>query len=86
MSSTLLRVVALPPGAPPAAVDGAAARRSSGLHDDKDFAAEAMKVLEYVPEYRDRARHEPTRSAPCWSPRRRCATYINDYMRNVPKK
>ena len=52
-----------------AAARGVAAGRAAGgdralrraverLAHDKEFAAEAMKIVEYVPEYRDRARHE----------------------------
>ena len=84
MSSTLLRVVALPPGTPPAAL-AALSKAITALNDDKDFAAEAMKVMEFVPEYI---------TAPDLSPKVRAMlvatpemrTYINDYMRNVPKK
>ena len=84
MSSTLLRVVALPPGTPPAAL-AALSKAITQLNDDKDFAAEAMKVMEFVPEYT---------TAPDLSPKVRAMlvatpemrTYINDYMRNVPKK
>jgi tripartite-type tricarboxylate transporter receptor subunit TctC len=50
VNSTLQRLVALPPGAPPAA---AAALRDAvaRLNQDKDFAAESTKVIEFAPDY-----------------------------------
>jgi tripartite-type tricarboxylate transporter receptor subunit TctC len=84
MNNKLLRLVALPPGAPHAAVD-AVSRAVERLADDKEFVAESMKVLEYVPEYEtapDMSRQ--VRAMLVASPEMR--TYINDYMRNVPKK
>jgi tripartite-type tricarboxylate transporter receptor subunit TctC len=84
MSSTLLRVVALPPGTPPAAIT-ALSKAIVALNDDKDFAAEAMKVMEFVPEYTTAPDLSPkVRQMLVASPEMR--TYINDYMRNVPKK
>ena len=84
MNATLLRVLALPPGAPPAAA--AALRKAvERLRHDKEFAAEAMKVIEFVPEYEtgpDIA--EQVRAMLVVKPEMR--TYINTYMRNVPKK
>jgi putative tricarboxylic transport membrane protein len=84
MSSTLLRVVALPPGTPPAAIT-ALSKAITALNDDKDFAAEAMRVMEFVPEYITGPDLSPkVRQMLVASPEMR--TYINDYMRNVPKK
>ena len=50
LNGKLQRLVALPPGTPQPALDAlrAALRR---LNDDKEFAAEATKVLKFVPEY-----------------------------------
>jgi hypothetical protein len=50
VNSTLQRLVALPPGAPPAA---AAALREAvrRLNGDKDFAAESLKTIEFEPDY-----------------------------------
>jgi tripartite-type tricarboxylate transporter receptor subunit TctC len=84
INSTLQRLIVLPPGAPQAAID-AVRKGIERLNDDKEFAAEAQKVIEFVPEY-------PT--APDMSQRIRAMlvatpemkTYINDYMRNVPKR
>jgi tripartite-type tricarboxylate transporter receptor subunit TctC len=50
ISGSMLRVVALPPGAPPPAVvalQGAMVR----LNEDKDYVDEALKVIGFVPEY-----------------------------------
>ena len=55
------------------------------LNNDKDFADEAMKVIQFVPEY-------PTgpdmsnkiRSMLVASPEMR--KFVNDYMRNVPRR
>jgi tripartite-type tricarboxylate transporter receptor subunit TctC len=84
INSTLQRLLALPPGAPPAAYD-ALSRAITRLNNDKEFAAEAMKVIQFVPEY-------PT--APDMSNRVRAMLvaspemrqYVNDYMKNVPKR
>jgi tripartite-type tricarboxylate transporter receptor subunit TctC len=83
MNSTLQRLIVLPPGAPQAAYD-ALRIGIEGLNNDKNFAAEALKTIEFVPDY-------PT--APDMSPKVRAMivatpemrTFINDYMRNVPK-
>jgi hypothetical protein len=84
INSTLQRLIALPPGAPRAAYD-ALRQAIEDLNDDKEFAAEAMKVIQFVPEY-------PT--APDMSQRIRAMLFappemrkfVNDYMRNVPKR
>ena len=84
INSTLQRLLALPPGAPRAAYD-ALSRAIERLNHDKDFADEAMKVIQFVPEY-------PT--APDMSNRVRAMlvaspemrAFVNDYMRNVPKR
>jgi hypothetical protein len=84
MNSTLQRMVALAPGVPPAALDALRAG-IEGLNVDPDFAAEARKAIEFVPDY-------PT--APDLSQRVRAMMvasplmrdFINDYMRNPPKR
>ena len=43
-------MIALPPGAPRAAYD-ALRQAIERLNNDKEFAAEAMKVIQFVPEY-----------------------------------
>jgi tripartite-type tricarboxylate transporter receptor subunit TctC len=84
INSTLQRLIALPPGAPRAAYD-ALSRAITRLNNDQEFAAEALKVIQFVPEY-------PT--APDMGNRVRAMlvaspemkAFINDYMRNVPKR
>jgi putative tricarboxylic transport membrane protein len=50
LNGAMQRILSLPPGAPPAAV---AALRAAldGLNHDKEFHADAMKTLGFVPEY-----------------------------------
>jgi tripartite-type tricarboxylate transporter receptor subunit TctC len=84
MNSRMLRVAALPPGAPPAAL---AALRTAieRLNNDKEFAAEATRVIEFAPEYKTAADlNAKTRAMLVTTPEMR--TYINDYTRNVPKR
>jgi tripartite-type tricarboxylate transporter receptor subunit TctC len=84
VNSTLQRLIVLAPGTPKAAYD-ALRTAIEGINNDKDFAAEAMKAIEFVPEY-------PT--APDMSNQVRAMlhatpemrTFINDFMRNVPKR
>jgi tripartite-type tricarboxylate transporter receptor subunit TctC len=50
LNGSMQRLFALPPGAPPAAL--AALRRAlDRLGEDKEFAADAVKTMGYVPEY-----------------------------------
>jgi putative tricarboxylic transport membrane protein len=84
INSTLQRMIALPPGAPRAAYD-ALSRAIERLNHDKDFAAEAMKVIKFVPDYPTGPDMSNTvRSMLVASPQMR--KYINDYTRNVPKR
>jgi tripartite-type tricarboxylate transporter receptor subunit TctC len=50
ISGSMLRIVALPPGAPKAAVE-ALRTAVERLNHDKAYAEEAMKVIGFVPEY-----------------------------------
>jgi tripartite-type tricarboxylate transporter receptor subunit TctC len=84
MNSRMLRVAAFPPGTPPAAL---AALRTGieRLNHDKEFAAEAMKVIEFAPEYRTAPDlNEKTRAMLVTTPEMRA--YVNEYTRNVPKR
>jgi tripartite-type tricarboxylate transporter receptor subunit TctC len=50
ISGQMQRLVVMPPGSPPQAV--AALRKAlAALNDDKDYAADAMKVIQFVPHY-----------------------------------
>jgi len=84
MNSTLQRMIALPPGTPPAAVstlrDAIAA-----LNADKEFAAEALKTIEFAPDYPAAPdTGGKVRAMMVASPAMR--DFINDYMRNPPKR
>src|SRR5436309_4852356 len=50
VNSTLQRMIALAPGVPKAAYE-ALRKGIEGINSDKEFAAEAMKVIEFVPDY-----------------------------------
>jgi tripartite-type tricarboxylate transporter receptor subunit TctC len=50
LNGAMQRIIALPPGAPPAAVTALRAALNK-LNNDKDFAADATKTLGFVPEY-----------------------------------
>jgi len=50
INGQLQRLIVMPPGTPPAAV--AALRKAlRALNDDKDYAADAMKAMQFVPHY-----------------------------------
>ncbi len=84
MNNNLLRLVALPPGAPRAAVE-ALSKAVERLAHDKEFAAEARKIVEYVPDYETAPdMSEQVRKAMVVSPEMR--KYIVAYTKNVPKK
>jgi tripartite-type tricarboxylate transporter receptor subunit TctC len=84
MNSTLQRMIAVPPGTPPAAV--AALRRGiEALNHDQEFAAEAVKTIEFVPDYPAASdTSQKVRAMMVTSPAMR--DFINDYMRNPPKR
>jgi hypothetical protein len=50
VDSAMLRLIAMPPGSPPAAVDALRAALAR-LNNDKDYAEEAMKIIQFVPQY-----------------------------------
>jgi hypothetical protein len=50
VDASMLRMVAMPPGSPPAAV--AALRKAlAALNDDQDYAKDAMTAIQFVPHY-----------------------------------
>jgi tripartite-type tricarboxylate transporter receptor subunit TctC len=84
INSTLQRLIALPPGAPRPAYD-ALRQAIEALNNDKEFAAEAMKVIQFVPEYPTAPdMSQKIRSMLVASPEMR--KFVNDYMKNVPKR
>jgi tripartite-type tricarboxylate transporter receptor subunit TctC len=50
VDSAMLRTIAMPPGTPKAAVD-AMRTALAELNNDKEYAAEALKVMKFVPHY-----------------------------------
>jgi tripartite-type tricarboxylate transporter receptor subunit TctC len=50
IDSAMLRLIAMPPGSPQAAID-ALRTAVARLNDDKDFAEEAMRTIQFVPYY-----------------------------------
>ena len=84
MNSTLQRMIALAPGTPPAALSALRAGIAA-LDHDQEFAAEALRVIEFAPDYPtapDMSRQ--VRAMMVASPQMR--DFINDYMRNPPKR
>ena len=83
INSTLQRLIVLPPGAPRAAYD-ALRNAIERLNHDKDFAAEAIRAIEFAPDYPIAPdMSQKVRAMMQATPQMR--TFINDYMRNVPK-
>jgi tripartite-type tricarboxylate transporter receptor subunit TctC len=84
LSSNLLRVIAVPPGTPPAAL-AALGNAVEALNHDPEFAAESMKLMEFVPEYvTGPGTSDKVRGMLVATPQMR--DYLNTYMRNVPKR
>jgi tripartite-type tricarboxylate transporter receptor subunit TctC len=50
VDSAMLRTIAMPPGSPPAAQEALRAALTR-LNNDKDYAAETMKAMQFVPHY-----------------------------------
>jgi tripartite-type tricarboxylate transporter receptor subunit TctC len=83
LNGTMQRLFALPPGAPPAAVN-ALRQALIKLGNDKEYAADAVKTMGYVPEY-DAApnTNDIVRSALTVRPEIR--TFVADYIKQLGK-
>jgi len=83
VDAQMLRLVAMPPESPPAAV--AALRQALiALNDDKDYAADAMTAIQFVPHYEVSADLDRTvRDRLTISPQMR--SFITGYMKKVAK-
>jgi tripartite-type tricarboxylate transporter receptor subunit TctC len=83
VNSTLQRLIVLPPGAPQAAIDALRAAMAR-LNTDKEFAAEALKTIEFAPDYdtgpdiNDRARGKLTASP-------EIRAFVADYIKSANK-
>jgi putative tricarboxylic transport membrane protein len=79
VDSAMLRTIAMPPGAPQAAQD-ALREALARLNNDKDYAAEMMKAMQFVPYYETGADiNTRVRRALTVSPEIR--TFVANYMR-----
>jgi tripartite-type tricarboxylate transporter receptor subunit TctC len=79
VDSAMLRTVVMPPGAPQAAVD-ALRTALARLNDDKEYAEEAMKSMQFVPHYETGADiNTRVRRALTVPPEVR--TFVLDYMK-----
>jgi tripartite-type tricarboxylate transporter receptor subunit TctC len=79
VDSAMLRTIAMPPGAPPEAQD-ALRTALARLNNDKDYAADTMKAMQFVPHYAAGADiNTRVRRALTVSPEIR--TFVNNYMR-----
>jgi hypothetical protein len=84
VNSTLQRLIVLAPGTPKAAYD-ALRMAIDGINNDKEFAAEAVKTIEFVPDYPTAPdMSNQVRAILVATPEMRA--FINDYTRNVPKR
>jgi tripartite-type tricarboxylate transporter receptor subunit TctC len=83
VDAAMLRLVAMPPGSPPAAL--AALRKALlALNDDKDYAADAMTAIQFVPHYEVSANlDQVVRERLTISPEMH--DFIADYMKKVAK-
>jgi tripartite-type tricarboxylate transporter receptor subunit TctC len=79
VDSAMLRTVAMPPTSPPAA-QAALRTALARLNEDKEYAAETMKAMQFVPHYETGADiNERVRHALTVPPEIR--TFVNNYMR-----
>jgi len=83
INGQLQRLVVMPPGSPPPAV--AAMRKAlAELNDDKDYAADAMTAIQFVPHYEISPDLDKTVAARLTIPPE-MRTFITDYMKKVAK-
>ena len=83
VDSDMLRTIAMPPGVPQAAVD-AMRKAVADLNNDKDYAADAMKTIQFVPHYVVNPNlNDEVGKALTISPEMR--TFIASYMKKVAK-
>jgi tripartite-type tricarboxylate transporter receptor subunit TctC len=79
VDGAMLRTIAMPPGSPQAAQDALRAALAK-LNDDKDYAADSMKAMQFVPHYETGAGiNARVRKALSVSPEIR--TFVLNYMR-----
>jgi hypothetical protein len=83
VDAQMLRLVAMPPDSPPAAV--VALRQAlAALNDDADYATDAMTAIQFVPHYEVNANLDQTvRDRLTIAPEMR--SFITGYMKKVAK-
>jgi tripartite-type tricarboxylate transporter receptor subunit TctC len=83
VDNAMLRTIVMPPGAPQLAVDALRAALAS-LNDDRDFAADAFKTIQFVPRYETGADiNARARQALTVSPEIRA--FVLDYLKRGTK-
>ena len=83
VDSDMIRTIAMPPGTPQAAVD-ALRKAVAELNNDKEFAADAQKAIQFVPHYVTNPNlDDEVRNALTITPEMR--TFILSYMKKVAK-
>jgi tripartite-type tricarboxylate transporter receptor subunit TctC len=81
VDSAMLRTIAMPPGAPAAAQD-ALRTALARLNNDKEYAADTMKAIQFVPHYETGADiNTRVRRSLSVSPEIR--SFVLNYMRNT---
>jgi tripartite-type tricarboxylate transporter receptor subunit TctC len=83
VDSAMLRTVVLPPGVPQASID-ALRKAVAALNSDQEFAAEALKSIQFVPQYVTGANiNDQVRRTLVVDPAIR--TFVSEYIKNPPK-
>lgn len=83
VDGAMLRTIAMPPGSPQTAVD-ALRTALARLNADKDYAEEAMKIIQFVPQYvTGPGVNDHVRRTLVISPEIR--TFVADYIKSVKK-
>jgi tripartite-type tricarboxylate transporter receptor subunit TctC len=83
VDSAMLRTVVYPPGVPQAAVD-ALRKAVAALNSDPEFAAEALKSIQFVPQYiTGPGINDQVRRTLVVDPAIR--TFVSEYIKNPPK-
>ena len=83
VDQSMLRAVVMPPGSPQGAVN-ALRKAIAALNDDKEFAADAMKTMQFVPVY-DTGDDLNDRVRKSLVVKPEIRTFVNDYLKKVKK-
>ena len=83
VDQAMLRALVMPPGTPQAAVDALRAA-VVGLNADKDYAEEAFRIMQFVPQYETSADLN-TRVRKTLVVKPEIKTFVNDYLKSANK-